>query len=73
MRTLLIGKRKQKGITQKDLSEILGKPQSYVSKYEIGERNIDIIEFIRISNALNAPPEELLKEFLTRYNEVKNR
>lgn len=64
LRTLLIAKRTSQGLTQKNLAEMLKKPQSYVSKYEIGEKNLDVIEFINISNALNEYPDQLLKEYL---------
>lgn len=36
--------RLEAGLTQTELSKLLGKPQSYVSKYESGERRLDIIE-----------------------------
>lgn len=36
--------RLEAGLTQTELSKMLGKPQSYVSKYESGERRLDIIE-----------------------------
>jgi transcriptional regulator with XRE-family HTH domain len=44
--------RLQHNWSQKELASKLGKPQSYVSKYETGERRIDFIETIRISRAL---------------------
>lgn len=36
--------RLQVSLTQKDLAILLGKPQSYVSKYESGERKLDYLE-----------------------------
>ena len=36
--------RKDSGLTQSGLAELLDKPQSYVSKYESGERRLDVIE-----------------------------
>lgn len=62
MRDLLISQRKKQGLTQKNLAEILKKPQSYVSKYEIGEKNIDVIEFIKISKSINSTPSALITE-----------
>lgn len=40
------------GLTQVELSQALGRPQSYVSKYEIGERKLDYVEIIDICEAL---------------------
>lgn len=36
--------RKDKGLTQTRLAELLGKPQPYVSKVETCERRIDLVE-----------------------------
>jgi transcriptional regulator with XRE-family HTH domain len=36
--------RKEKGLTQIDVANLLGKHQSYVAKCENGERRIDVIE-----------------------------
>lgn len=62
LRELLINQRKKEGLTQKNLAEKLNKPQSYVSKYEIGEKNIDVIEFINIAKSLNTDPSILLHD-----------
>ncbi|GBR12225.1 transcriptional regulator [Acetobacter oeni] len=49
---LLIAARRGNGLTQTTLAERLGKPQSYVAKYETGERRIDVIEFLDITTAI---------------------
>ena len=48
-------------LTQVQVAERLQRPQSYISKYEAGERRFDVIEFLRIVKVLKADPSELLK------------
>lgn len=60
--SLLIEARKSSKLTQQELSAKLGRPQSYVSKFERGERRLDVIEFLEISKNLGASPYDLLKE-----------
>lgn len=59
---LLIQERKDKGITQVQLAGLLQKPQSYVSKYENGERRLDVIEFLEIIENLDVDPTEFIKK-----------
>lgn len=54
--------RKQRGLTQVALAGRLDKPQSYVSKYESGERRLDVIEFLTIAQKMEADPVALLRE-----------
>jgi transcriptional regulator with XRE-family HTH domain len=61
---LLVAARHRSDVQQQKLADKLGKPQSFVAKYEGGERRIDVIEFIAISRALNADPAKLFREFL---------
>ena len=58
LRVLLKELRKDAGLTQVELSDVLGKPQSYVSKYETGERNLDYVEINDICKALDIPMEK---------------
>lgn len=58
--------RKAAGITQVELAERLGKPQSFVSKVERGERRLDVIEFCQVAVALGCDPAKLLQEFVDR-------
>lgn len=61
-RTLLVERRKARGVSQDELAARLDKPQSYVSKYEIGERRLDVMEFLDIAQALGFDPCEALRE-----------
>lgn len=50
--------RKGAGLTQLQLAKKLEKNQSYVSKYEIGDRNLDYIEVIYVCKACNENPDK---------------
>lgn len=56
--------RKAAGVTQLELATRLGKPQSFVSKVERGERRLDVIEFCQVAEALGCDPARLLQEFV---------
>ncbi len=60
----LIEARKSAGLTQQDVADALGKPQSYVAKIEGCERRLDIAEFVDYSTALKRDPAELLQATL---------
>jgi transcriptional regulator with XRE-family HTH domain len=62
-RELLVGVRKTAGLTQAELSQRLNRPQSFVSKYERGERRLDVVEFGNVAKALNLDPVNLLAKF----------
>ena len=53
------------GITQAQLAEELHKPQSYVSKIEIGERSLQVYELFDYSQALGLSPEEAINRLET--------
>lgn len=61
----LVAVRKDAGIRQQALAKKLGKPQSFVAKYEGGERRIDLVEFVAIVEALGADPLKLFRVFLS--------
>ena len=48
-------------MTQHAVAKRLKRPQSFVAKYEGGERRIDILEFLEISDALGADPVTILR------------
>ncbi len=62
----LITLRKSKNLTQADLALKLGRPQSFVAKYEGGERRLDVVEFIEVAYALETDPSTLLASLTQR-------
>jgi transcriptional regulator with XRE-family HTH domain len=54
--------REAAGLTQQVLANKLAKPQSFVSNYESGQRRVDILEFLRIVDAMEADPQKLFSE-----------
>jgi len=57
---LLIQARESQGLTQARVAERLNRPQSFVSKYENGERRLDVIEFLEVAAVLGVEAESLL-------------
>lgn len=58
--------RKERKLSQWDVAKKLGRPQSFVSKYESGERLLDVIEFIAVARAMGVDPNDILSELLKR-------
>ena len=62
----LVKTRKSLSVTQVELAERLNKSQQYVSRYEGGERRIDLLEFIAIARALKLDPPQLLGQIVKK-------
>lgn len=58
----LVDARKSAGITQQQLADKLKKPQSFVAKYENGERRLDMAEFMTIAEELGVDPAKILQD-----------
>jgi len=56
----LIGAREKAGFTQQGLADRLERHQSFVAKYEGGERRLEVVEFVQICNALGVKPGRIL-------------
>ncbi len=56
----LISARKDAGLSQAALADALGRHQQFVSRYELGERRLDFVEFIDIATALQIDPFAIL-------------
>jgi transcriptional regulator with XRE-family HTH domain len=69
---MIVAVRKKAEIRQQALAKKLGKPQSFVAKYEHGERRIDLVEFIAIVRALDDDPVRLFREFIAGEPKTKS-
>lgn len=62
-REMLVVARKAAGLTQVEVAQRLDKPQSFVSKYEHGERRLDFTEFVEIADILSIDISHFISEF----------
>lgn len=69
LRNELKAMRKMAGFNQSELALKLGKPQSFVSKYESGERQLKILELERVCLACGTSAHSFLKDFSEQYPE----
>lgn len=53
--------RKDAGITQAELGKRIGQRQTFVSKFELGERRLDVAEFIVVSRAIEVDPRTIFQ------------
>lgn len=54
--------REQSGLTQEELASRIERDQSHISLIEGSQRRLDLVEFIRIAEALGRDPVELFRE-----------
>ena len=61
--------RQENGMRQVDLADLLRQPQSYVSKYESGERRLDLLELRQVCNALDISLEAFIRRLESAFDE----
>lgn len=60
MLTCLIAARNEAQLSQAELAKLLGKPPSFVGKYELGERRLDVVELVVILKALDCKAADVI-------------
>jgi transcriptional regulator with XRE-family HTH domain len=51
------------GLTQVDLAKRLREPQAFVSRYETGERRLDLLELREVCRAVGIDLKDFVREF----------
>lgn len=62
-RKMMVDARIAAGLTQVQVAAGLGRPQSFVSKYERGDRRLDFTEFVEIAVILGIDVGEFLRTY----------
>lgn len=61
--------REEAHLRQSDVAKALGTTQAYVSKYELGERRLDLLDLSAVCDATKIP----LLDFVGRFQEARIR
>ena len=59
---ILVRARERAGLKQREVADRLGLPASHLSKVEAGSRRMDVVELIRLAEAMGIEPEEIVRE-----------
>lgn len=59
---LMIAARQDAQLTQQQVADRLHKPQSYVAKFERGERRLDLVEFLDLAKAVRIDPRRIIDQ-----------
>ena len=59
--------REESGLTQTEVAKALGATQAYVSKYELGERRLDLLDLSDVCDAVKIP----LLKFVSRFQDAR--
>jgi transcriptional regulator with XRE-family HTH domain len=72
-RQCMIAARKNAKLTQATLAKSIKKPQSFVAKYENGERRLDVIEFLQVARVIGIDPCNILREVEQKFADTSCR
>ena len=63
---ILVAARRSAGLSQTDVAVRLDKPQQFVSRYELGERRLDVFEYVDVAMAIGLEPITVIKKLLSQ-------
>ena len=69
-RRCIIAARKEAKLTQEAVAKYIKKPQSFVAKYENGERRLDVIEFLLITRAIGVEPCDIIRKIEQQISKI---
>lgn len=66
LKELLVDIRVRAGLRQADLADAIGRPQSFISEYEHGQRRLDLVELREVCVACSTTLRKLVNEYERR-------
>lgn len=60
----LVSARKAAGLSQHELAVRLKTSQTAIARIEIGERRVDVVEFLDLAHALRIDPHQVLNDLM---------
>ena len=73
LKELLRDIRDRAGLRQVDVAELIGRPQSFVSEYEAGQRRLDLVELREVSEACGTTLRSVVDEYERRLKKLARR
>ncbi len=72
-RAELVAMRKSAKLTQRQLAEKLGREHSFVSRIELGERRLDVVEFYWVCRALGQDPAKVAQRLMKKFDRLEEK
>lgn len=66
LRTFLISKREEAGLSQAEVAATLGRYQSFVARVETGQKVLDVVELLQFADAIGFDPADALMFMRTK-------
>lgn len=71
MRKVLVKLREDAGLTQRQLARRLRREHSLISRLELGERRVDVVEFFWICQACGAHPATTASSLMRQFAKIQ--
>jgi transcriptional regulator with XRE-family HTH domain len=70
-RQMLVEMRTKARMTQRDLAKALRREHSFVSRIELGERRLDVVEFFWVAGACSRDPRQAASELMRDFSRIE--
>jgi len=70
---VLIAQRIRAGLRQRDVAARIGKPQSAIARIELGQRRVDVVEFVQLAMVIGFDPARVLSHIVRAHGATRER